>query len=446
MCSMPARSSSGDGGGPASTVASAPASRGGSRVRRRGGPASPPSADCSGFDPQPTATSPPIQTSASRREMKRRIDETSKSLPHGGSAEAQGGRRPALRQARRARCAPGASCYASRVRILPATPDGPDARANVAEGAARLRAGLLVAFPTETVYGLGARALDAAAVERVFAAKGRPKGHPLIVHVRSEDEARGLASTWSDRASRLARAFWPGPLTIVVPRAAHVPDAVTGGLATVAVRAPAHAVALALLAALGEPIVAPSANRFQRLSPTRAEHVARSLEGADVLVLDGGPCERGLESTVVDVSGERPKVLRLGPIGRAAVEEAWASASRSPPPPCPRTRRARRQGWTRATMRRARACSSPTDEAQAERLEREWSAGAEVPALAPPGGIRRPRPAPSTPSSTRSTIGAWTPVIVVLPPDGEAWGAVRDRLLRAATPDPSRLNPDAPDR
>jgi L-threonylcarbamoyladenylate synthase len=200
----------------------------------------------------------------------------------------------------------------------------PDARV-VAEAADRLRAGGLVAFPTETVYGLGARALDAAAVRRVFAAKGRPEGHPLIVHVLSEADARRYASEWPPLAEELARAFWPGPLTLVVPKADVVPSEVTGGGPSVALRAPSHPVARALLAALGEGIVAPSANRYQSLSPTRAEHVVASLGGSDdVLLLDAGPCDSGIESTVVDVRGE-PRVLRPGALSLEALRAAAPS-------------------------------------------------------------------------------------------------------------------------
>jgi len=198
-----------------------------------------------------------------------------------------------------------------RPRVLTVDASRPDPAA-IAEAARVLRAGGLVAFPTETVYGLGARALDPVAVAKVFAAKGRPSGHPLIAHVDGEEAARAIAATWSDRASALARAFWPGPLTLVVPRSARVPDAVTGGGSTVAIRAPSHAVAIALLRAVGEPLAAPSANRYQTLSPTLAAHVVKSLGDAVDLVLDGGPCSEGIESTVVDVDAEPPRVLRPG--------------------------------------------------------------------------------------------------------------------------------------
>jgi L-threonylcarbamoyladenylate synthase len=189
----------------------------------------------------------------------------------------------------------------------------------IAEAAAVLARGGLVAFPTETVYGLGARGLHARDVGRIFEAKRRPKGHPLILHVDSEAMAQTLALTWPDRASRLARAFWPGPLTLVVERAAHVPDVVSGGLATVGVRAPRHPVALALIRATGEPLAAPSANAHTHVSPTTAEHVVRSLGDRVDLVLDAGPCTHGIESTVVDVTGDRARVLRAGAAGLEAI-------------------------------------------------------------------------------------------------------------------------------
>lgn len=175
-----------------------------------------------------------------------------------------------------------------------------------------LASGGLVAFPTETVYGLGARGLHAADVLRIFAAKERPQGHPLILHVDGEAMAMTLAASWPELASRLARAFWPGPLTLVVPRAAHVPDAATGGLDTVGLRAPRHAVALALLRSVGEALAAPSANAHMHVSPTTAGHVVRSLGERVDLVLDAGPCIHGIESTVVDVTGDVPRVLRAG--------------------------------------------------------------------------------------------------------------------------------------
>jgi L-threonylcarbamoyladenylate synthase len=205
-----------------------------------------------------------------------------------------------------------------KTRVVPVDAAAPD-DATIAEAAALLKAGELVAFPTETVYGLGARALDATALARIFAAKGRPATHPLIAHVRDAAQAATLAADWDARAQALAARFWPGPLTLVVPRAPSVPAALSGGKPTVAVRAPAHPVAQALIAALGEPIAAPSANRYQTVSPTQAAHVVKSLGGRLPLVLDGGSCASGLESTVLDLTQARPTVLRPGALELAAL-------------------------------------------------------------------------------------------------------------------------------
>jgi L-threonylcarbamoyladenylate synthase len=184
------------------------------------------------------------------------------------------------------------------------------------QAAALIRAGKLVAFPTETVYGLGANALDAAAVARIFEAKGRPRTSPLIVHVDSVEMARGLASEWPEAAETLARRYWPGPLTLVVPKAAVVPDIVTAGLPTVGLRMPAHPLALELIRHAGVPIAAPSANRFTELSPTLAGHVP---EGLADYVVDGGPARVGIESTVLSLAGV-PTLLRPGVIPLTEIE------------------------------------------------------------------------------------------------------------------------------
>lgn len=192
-------------------------------------------------------------------------------------------------------------------------------KTQIKQAAELLRAGRLVAFPTETVYGLGANALDEAAVRRIFEAKGRPHSSPLIVHVATVEIARGLAREWPDQAETLARRFWPGPLTIVVPKHASVPDIVTAGLPSVGLRMPAHPVARALLEAAGIPIAAPSANRFTELSPTRAQDVRPELAE---MILDGGQCTVGIESTVVSLAGGTPKILRPGMISQTQIEEA----------------------------------------------------------------------------------------------------------------------------
>lgn len=194
------------------------------------------------------------------------------------------------------------------LRVNPRRPE-PD---HLALAGACLRAGGLVAFPTETVYGLGANALDAAAAARIFAAKGRPATDPLIVHLQDAGQLVEVAAEVPELARALAAAFWPGPLTLVVPRGPRLPDVVAAGGPTVAVRIPSHPVALALLAAAGVPIAAPSANRFARPSPTTAQHVLDDLEDAVDLVLDAGPVLIGLESTIVDVTQDPPAVLRPG--------------------------------------------------------------------------------------------------------------------------------------
>ena len=192
---------------------------------------------------------------------------------------------------------------------------------SVQRAAELLRSGGLVAFPTETVYGLGANALDPAAVGRIFAAKGRPPTNPLIVHIPDAAAARTLVRSWPAAAQRLADAFWPGPLTLVLPKQPQVPDIVTAGLDAVGVRVPSHPLAQELLRATGLPIAAPSANRSTELSPTRAEHVARSLGDAVDGIVDGGPTGVGLESAVIDLTGAEPRLLRPGSLDLERLRE-----------------------------------------------------------------------------------------------------------------------------
>jgi L-threonylcarbamoyladenylate synthase len=205
-----------------------------------------------------------------------------------------------------------------RTDILVVDAAAPDAGA-IARAAACLRQGGLVAFPTETVYGLGAHALDPLAVARIFEAKGRPPTDPLIVHVAALEQVEALVSRLPTAAAALAARFWPGALTLVMPRSTAVPDVVTAGLPTVAVRVPSHPVARALLEAARLPVAAPSANLFSRPSPTRASHVQDDLDGRVNIILDGGPAQVGLESTVLDLSGDVPAVLRPGAISLQAL-------------------------------------------------------------------------------------------------------------------------------
>jgi L-threonylcarbamoyladenylate synthase len=193
--------------------------------------------------------------------------------------------------------------------------------AEIKWAAALLRAGEVVAFPTETVYGLGADAENEQAVRQIFALKGRPLDHPLIVHL----PAAGYLPQWTRQLStetlRLAETFWPGPLTLVLLRSGRAGDWVTGGQETVALRVPAHPVALELLRTFGGGVAAPSANRFGRISPTRAEHVRQEFGAHAPLVLDGGPCQVGVESTILSLAGEQPLLLRPGGVGRSALQE-----------------------------------------------------------------------------------------------------------------------------
>jgi L-threonylcarbamoyladenylate synthase len=182
------------------------------------------------------------------------------------------------------------------------------------EAASILRSGGLVAFPTETVYGLGANALDAAAVERIFAAKQRPHWDPVIVHIADIARARALTLAWPPAAEQLAAVFWPGPLTMLLPRTAQIPDACTAGREKVGLRMPSHPVALALIAAAGVPVAAPSANRFGYTSPTSAAHVLADLDGRIDAILDAGSCAVGVESTVLDPTIDPPVIYRPGGI------------------------------------------------------------------------------------------------------------------------------------
>jgi L-threonylcarbamoyladenylate synthase len=200
-------------------------------------------------------------------------------------------------------------------RVLSPTPEALELAAEL------LEAGRLVAFPTETVYGLGALASDSQAIRSLFAAKGRPPDHPVIVHLASTSQLADWAAEIPREADALARAFWPGPLTLVLRRTSRASDLITGGLDTIGLRIPAHPVAQQLLRLVSGPLAAPSANRFGRVSPTTAEHVLSELEGLVDLILDGGACSVGVESTIVDLSRGRPVVLRPGGITVESLEQ-----------------------------------------------------------------------------------------------------------------------------
>ena len=293
---------------------------------------------------------------------------------------------------------------------------------SVEHAAALIREGRLVAFPTETVYGLGANALDAEAVARIFAAKGRPRSSPLIVHVDSVAMARDLAAEWPDAAETLARRYWPGPLTIVVPKRDVIPDIVTAGLPTVGLRMPAHPLALELIRAAGVPIAAPSANRFTELSPTAAGHVPETL--ADY-VLDGGPAHVGIESTVLSLAGSptllRPGVIPLTEIealiGPVMVAAAPAAGAHAAPGMHPRHYRPATTLYL----------GDPPANGRGVYLR----VGHEMP------GNPREYAAALYETLHRLDTESLDWIAVEVPPDTPEWAGVRDRLKRAATSPPS---------
>jgi L-threonylcarbamoyladenylate synthase len=302
----------------------------------------------------------------------------------------------------------------------------------IARAAALIRAGELVAFPTETVYGLGANALDPAALEKVYAAKGRPPGSPLIVHVDSIQMARSVAREWPENADRLALRFWPGPLTLVLEKQSHVPHQLTAGLDTVGIRMPAHPLALALIHAANLPIAAPSANLFGGLSPTTAEHVRKSMGGLVAMLLDGGATTVGIESTVLSLAGGDAVLLRPGMVTQAEIEEvigpvrvfASGPGVRHPSPGLERRHYSPRtplwlveNGRLPGSGRGAYLwIGQPAEAAQSVRM-------------------------PDQPRAYASALykmlheadsHGWDWIAVEQPPPGDAWAAIRDRLERAA--------------
>ena len=329
--------------------------------------------------------------------------------------------------------------------LLPATPAG------IAAAVDRLRQGGLLGLPTETVYGLAADATQPAAVAAVFAIKGRPGNHPLIVHVADAAAARQWAADWPEAAARLAAAFWPGPLTLVVPRGAAVLSAVTGGQDTVALRVPQHPLAQAVLRQFAGAVVAPSANRYGRLSPTRAADVIAEF-GPALAVLDGGECSVGLESTIVaclrnEVRVLRPGILTPTAISRVTGTEVIMGAGEHDPrvPGAVKAHYAPRAPLELVPLAnlaaRLRHCP------QAAVVARQSPDG-EV-----PGQADRIRVLPADPlpfgrmlyATLRDLDALEVPrVLVVEPPAGEAWAAVRDRLVRAAAAGGVDSTGDAP--
>jgi L-threonylcarbamoyladenylate synthase len=312
--------------------------------------------------------------------------------------------------------------------VLPATPEA------IARAAEVLRAGGLVAIPTETVYGLAAHALDPRAVEKIFEAKGRPSNNPLIVHVPDVAAGRALVSAWPESAERLARAFWPGPLTLVLPKDDRVPDIVTAGGPTVAIRVPAHPVARAILVAAGVPLAAPSANRSNAVSPTTAEHVAASLGDRVDLVIDGGACEGGIESTVLHLAYDPPALLRPGLVTPAEIEAVIGRISRDRPTegPLPSPGLLSKHYAPRAALEigaRARAVELVAAGERVAFVAFEEPVPGAINVLLP----RDPAAYASRLYATLHDLDSQgvSRIVVAEVPRGEAWLGVRDRLTRA---------------
>ncbi|MFO1196302.1 MAG: L-threonylcarbamoyladenylate synthase [Burkholderiaceae bacterium] len=316
---------------------------------------------------------------------------------------------------------------------------------SIALAARLLAGGEAVALPTETVYGLGADAASARAVAEIYRIKGRPADHPLIVHVLGLDDAHWWGEIGDD-ARRLIDAFWPGPLTLIVRRRSGAPSFASAGQDTVGLRAPAHPVARALLEAFaalgGHGIAAPSANRFGRVSPTRAEHVADDLDGDVALILDGGPCDVGVESTIVDVSRGTPVLMRPGGVDETRLAEVLGRV------PAPRDALAPRASGTLAAHYAPRTpleiVAGGEARERVERCAREglrvalWSAREPHPR---PAALVHWEPAPDDPRRyARALYGTLRALdrlgadrlLVEAPPPGPRWDAVRDRLARAA--------------
>jgi L-threonylcarbamoyladenylate synthase len=306
-------------------------------------------------------------------------------------------------------------------------------QSDIANACDRLRAGQLVAFPTETVYGLGADASQPRAVERIYALKGRPSNHPVIVHLAAAAEISQWARDIPQTAWALADHFWPGPLTLILRRASHVPLAVTGGQDSVGVRVPSHPVAQALLKAFGGGVAAPSANRYGRISPTRAEHVREEFGDESPLVLEGGDCDVGLESTIISLLGT-PMLLRPGGISRRQIEAVIGPLGETSEGDVPRAPGTTVSHYAPATPLR---WLSPAE------LRAGIDPAAAVLALSPPPpGHRGPwtRLANDPVLYGRDLYAALrrldqtgSPIILVEPPPHDpAWEAVHDRLKRSA--------------
>ena len=311
-----------------------------------------------------------------------------------------------------------------------------------------LRAGGLVAFPTETVYGLGADASNDEALKKIYAAKGRPRDHPLIVHVLDLEAAGAWAREVPHAAQLLAARFWPGPLTLILERAAHVSDLVTGGQDTIALRVPSHAIARALIEGFGGGIAAPSANRYGRVSATTAEHVRNELGGSVDCVLDGGACDVGIESTIVDLSGARPALLRPGNITARELEAVLGMPLAAAGPASPRAPGALEKHYAPQTplmlMEADLLLELVASMARQGVAVAVLARSAMQPLVEGLTWIAAPRESSAYAHDLYANLRALdsagcSAILVEAPPLEPAWAAVHDRLARAAagsaTPD-----------
>jgi L-threonylcarbamoyladenylate synthase len=312
--------------------------------------------------------------------------------------------------------------------------------ADIERAVAALRAGQLVAFPTETVYGLGADARNPAAVRLVYELKGRPAGHPLIVHLATAAALGDWAASVPEAARQLAARFWPGPLTLILPRAAGVPDEVTGGQDSVGLRVPAHPLARRLLAAFGSGIAAPSANRYGRVSPTTAAHVREEFGTSVPVVLDGGPCRVGLESTIVSCLGE-PLLLRPGGIAQSELEAVVGPirrAARGEGPRAPGTTQAHYAPRTALVLLGGTDFDAAADAPGVAVLAQQPAPARFSGRLWVDAGLDAERYAHDLYANLRrlDDSGARTIVVEAVPPTSQ-WDAIRDRLTRAAAACPA---------
>jgi L-threonylcarbamoyladenylate synthase len=335
------------------------------------------------------------------------------------------------------------SSFRHTTRVIVVDPEEPDPRA-LDTAAGILRRGGLVAFATETVYGLGAIATNREAVSRIFAAKERPAINPVIVHVASVAQARDCVADWPATAQQLTAQFWPGPLTLVLKRSSIIPSVVTAGHDTVGVRAPAGKVALGLIDRTGQPVAAPSANRANRLSPTRAEHVLADLDGRVDLIIDSGPTALGLESTVLDLTTPVPRLLRPGPISIKELEAALAarvveftsskasdrlsSPGQLPIHYAPSTPSFRADSPDE--MGGMGYCANMALVVIGDHNTLSLSAFGACFALKTPDGAARQL----YDILHRCDLLGLRSIVVLMPPDAPDWRAVRDRLLRATRP------------